>query len=374
MDLKDLSRDHVYMILNAIPQIGPISFSRLMAEFDNDVHRILRAEVRELKKVEGIGDMGALNIKEWRKFFDLGKELEKLKVYDGAFISRESDDYPALLKEIYDPPTGLYALGPCRAQLKTIGIVGSRRCTLYGMSVAKKLASELAQMGFCIVSGLARGIDAAAHEGALEVGGQTVAVLGCGADIIYPPENKDLYDEIKKKGAIVSELRFGRQADKMTFPRRNRIVSGMSQAVIVVETNSNGGSMITARLANEQGKHVFAVPGRIDQASSKGCNELIRDGATLVTCAEDILSELNYLRQGELDFGGTVKFKQPLNTPAIDGIEKELYQTLKEYGPLGVDGLLAITGKSIPEISSSLLMLELKKLVIKKADGNFEAN
>ena len=176
-----------------------------------------------------------------------------------------------------------------------IAVVGSRRTTLYGQSVAKKLGSDLARLGFCVVSGLARGIDTAAHEGALSVGGKTAAVLGCGIDIVYPPENLDLYRRIVETGAVLSEFPFGRKADKQTFPMRNRVVAGISEAVVVVESDVQGGAMITARFAGEQGRLIYAVPGRIDQPTSHGCHQLIRDGATLFTGIDDILNELNYL-------------------------------------------------------------------------------
>ena len=261
--------DPSWMILNALPNIGPIALKRLIAHFGPDPARIFEASRMELMKVEGIGDNLSEVITNWRSYFDLDNELRNLSRYRGRFVPCKAEEYPPLLKEIYDPPIGLYFLGDYNPGLKTIAIVGSRRSTLYGLKVAKQLAIELARLGFCVVSGMARGADSAAHEGALSVGGKTVAVLGCGPDIVYPPENKDLYNRIRESGAVVSEFSFGKQADKTTFPRRNRIVSGMAQAIIVVETSSNGGSMITARMAGEQGRHIFAVPGRIDQASSR---------------------------------------------------------------------------------------------------------
>ena len=201
-----------------------------------------------------------------------------------TFITPRDVGYPRLLKEIHDPPIGLYRKGVYDFAQPCVAIVGSRRTTLYGQSVAKKLAADLARLGFCIVSGLARGIDTAAHEGALSVGGKTAAVLGCGIDIVYPPENLALYRRIEAEGAILSEFPFGRRADRQSFPMRNRVVAGIAEAVVVVETDVSGGSMITARFAGEQGRLIFAVPGRIDQNTSAGCHQLIRDGATLLTC------------------------------------------------------------------------------------------
>lgn len=368
-----ISPEHAWIILNGLPNIGPIALRRLLPCFNDDPSKILEANRSQLKKVEGIGDTLASIIVNWQGHFDLDKELDRLAQYKARFIHCLSDDYPPLLKEIYDPPTGLYFLGDYVPRLKTIAIVGSRRCTLYGQKVAKQLASELARMGFCVVSGMARGIDSAAHEGALEAGGKTIAVLGCGPDIVYPPENRDLYLRIRETGAVVSEFNFGKQADKTTFPRRNRIVSGMSQAIIVVETNSNGGSMITARLAGEQGRHVFAVPGRIDQVSSKGCHELIRDGASLCMSVDNILEELNYLTQLDLPFGEGSN-KANVVPPELEGLEKEVFVELQGRVTATSDTLATHLKRPVQEITSTLLMLELKKHVAKRVDGTFELN
>lgn len=357
-----------WMILNALPNIGPIALKRLMTQFGSDPSRIFEASRAELMQVEGIGETLSEVIINWQNYFDLDKELQRLSQYNARFIPCHSNDYPPLLKEIYDPPIGLYSLGNFSPKLKTIAIIGSRRSTLYGLKVAKQLAMELAQLGFCIVSGMARGADSAAHEGALSVGGKTVAVLGCGPNIIYPPENKDLYERIQQSGAVVSELTFDKQADKTTFPRRNRIVSGMAQAIIVVETSSNGGSMITARLAGEQGRHVFAVPGRIDQPSSKGCHELIRDGASLCTSIDVILEELNYLTQLELPFPSTPP------TPDLSQIENKIFCALKAQTIATPDLLCTLTQEPIQKVSSTLLLLELKKLATRRADGTYEIN
>src|ERR1044071_56739 len=211
------------------------------------------------------------------------------------FLATRDAGYPKLLKEIHDPPIGLYRKGRYDFRQPCLSIVGSRRTTLYGQSVANRFGAELARLGFCVVSGLARGIDTAAHEGALSVGGKTAAVLGTGIDIIYPPENLALYRKIEADGAILSEFRFGRRADRQSFAMRNRIVAGMCEATIVVESDVDGGAMITARFAGEHGRLIFAVPGRIDQNTSAGCHQLIRDGATLMTSVDDLLNEISYL-------------------------------------------------------------------------------
>jgi DNA processing protein len=307
--------------------------------------------------------------------FDLAREEERLTQAGAVFITTRDEGYPKMLKEIHDPPIGLYRKGGFLFGQPCIAVVGSRRTTLYGQSVAKKLGAELVQMGFCVVSGLARGIDTAAHEGALSVGGKTVAVLGCGLDIVYPPENLGLYRRIAETGAVLSEFPFGRKADKQTFPMRNRVVSGISEGVVVVESDVSGGAMITARFAGEQGRLIFAVPGRIDQATSAGCHQLIRDGATLLTSVDDILNELSYLdglRPRAITTEGQTSVLEQL-LPQLDENERRVYDSFKGGSLLGIDALTTATALAPSEVSAALMMLELKKLVTKRADGTFEA-
>lgn len=363
------------MVLNDLPNIGPITLNRLLAEFDGDPCAILSADRRRLESVRGVGPETSAAVVNWRAHFDLAREEERLAQAGAVFITTRDEDYPNLLKEIHDPPIGLYRKGDYVVAQPCIAIVGSRRTTLYGQAVAKKLGAELARLGFCVVSGLARGIDTAAHEGALSVGGKTVAVLGTGIDIIYPSENLGLYRRIAESGAILTEFPFGRKADKQSFAMRNRIVSGISQAVVVVESDVSGGAMITARFAGEQGRLLFAVPGRIDQPSSAGCHQLIRDGATLLTGVDDILAELNYLdglRPRPIATEDKPSLLEQL-LPQMDANERKVIDCLRGGAQLGIDALAAATGLGTPEISAALLMLELKKLVRKRADGTFEA-
>src|SRR5476651_1670863 len=291
----ELTTAQAYLVLNALPNIGPITLNRLLAELGGDPRNVFTAGARRLESVRGVGPVISGCITGWRELFDLAREEERMAQAKVTFVTTPDAAYPKLLREINDPPIGLYRKGGYDFSQPSIAIVGSRRTTLYGQSVAKKLGAELARLGFCVVSGLARGIDSAAHEGALSVGGKTAAVLGTGIDLIYPAENLSLYRQIEESGAIVSEFPFGRRADKQSFAMRNRIVSGICEAIVVVESDVSGGAMITARFAGEQGRQLFAVPGRIDQSTSAGCHQLIRDGATLLTGVEDILSELNYL-------------------------------------------------------------------------------
>ena len=239
-------------------------------------------------------------------------------------------------------------------------------------TLARTLGAELAERGFCVVSGLARGIDTAAHEGALSVGGRTAAVLGTGLDLIYPPENLDLYRRIAETGAILSEFPFGRRADRQSFAMRNRIVAGICEAVVVAESDVDGGAMITARFAGEQGRLIFAVPGRIDQPSSHGCHQLIRDGATLLTSVDDILAELNYLdglRPAPIPAGAA-------DSAMVGGLsetEQRVFECFRGGSILNIDALVGLTQMPAHELGATLMLLELKRLVVKRVDGAFEA-
>lgn len=370
-----LSERQAFMILNDLPNIGPVTLHRLLEEFGGDPRDILAAPKRRLEAVRGVGPETSDALVNWRTHFDLAREEERLAKAGATFITARDEGYPRLLREIHDPPIGLYRKGDYLFGQPCIAVVGSRRTTLYGQSVAKKLGADLARLGFCVVSGLARGIDTAAHEGALSVGGKTAAVLGCGIDIVYPPENLGLYRQIAETGAVLSEFPFGRKADKQTFPMRNRVVSGMCEAIVVVESDVSGGAMITARFAGEQGRLIYAVPGRIDQPTSAGCHQLIRDGATLFTNIDDILNELNYLdglRPKAITTEGQPGLLEQL-MPQLDAAERRVIAVFSGGSMLGIDAITAATGLGSSEVSVALMGLELKKLVLKRADGTFEA-
>ena len=362
------------MILNALPNIGPISTNRLLQQFDGDALRILRGCPEELMRVDGVGRATANAVKDWKSHFDLGREEALLHKHGVSFVTSCEGEYPGILKEIHDPPIGLYFLGDYRFSDSSVAIVGTRRPTLYGRSVARRFASELARLGFSVVSGMARGIDTEAHRGCMSAGGQTAAVMGCGLDIVYPAENLDLYREIARKGVILSEFPFGRRADRRTFPMRNRIVSGLCLATVVIESDVNGGSMITARFAGEQGRQVFAVPGRIDQRSSRGCNRLIQDGAVLLTSVDDILNELDYLG---LRLKGESSGKTATKSPdGEDGdfteIQRELLKCFEGGGEMTLDMLSEVTSLSASEVAAELMTLELKRVVARRLDGYYE--
>ncbi|KRP36006.1 MAG: DNA processing protein DprA, partial [Opitutaceae bacterium BACL24 MAG-120322-bin51] len=261
---SSLNQRQALLVLNGLPHVGPIMLRHLMDAFGGDAVAVLAGKHAKLLGVKGVGPKAADTLVHWADRFDLAKEVAQMRQTGTRFFIQEDEKFPELLREMYDPPIGLYWQGEYIVDRPCVAIVGTRRSTLYGRSVTKRFASELARLGFCIVSGMASGTDTAAHEGALEAGGKTVAVFGCGLDTIYPPENKDLYKKIVAHGAVASEFPFGRGADRQTFPMRNRVVAGMCQGVIVIESAVSGGSMITARFAGEQGRTLMAVPGRID--------------------------------------------------------------------------------------------------------------
>jgi DNA processing protein len=385
--MSELTVQQAFLILNALPDIGPITTNRLLAAFGDDPRKLFEVGARELEAVKGVGPKISGNLRGWRALVDLAKEEERLAEAGATFVSCRDPAYPPLLRELADAPLGLYRRGDYTFDAPCVAIVGSRRTTLYGQATAKKLGHDLARLGFCVVSGLARGIDTFAHEGALEAGGRTAAVLGNGIDIIYPPENLKLYQRIEENGgAILTEFPFGRRADKQSFAMRNRIVAGMCRAVIVVESDVSGGSMITAKFAGEQGRLVFAVPGRIDQPSSAGCHQLIRDGATLLTSVDDVLSELDYLegfgpagvaaiaetgeRAEKLAEGGGAR-PEPAGTLSAD--EAAVLACFAGGAILSSDALVALTGRASHVVAATLMMLELKRRVAKRADGSFEA-
>lgn len=368
----ELSQRDALLVLNGLRRIGPIILRRLMAAFDHDARAILTADRSALTAVDGVGGKVADAIRGWREAFDPEREKTAMEKSGTRFLVESDDGYPPMLREIHDPPIGLYWKGGYEVDRPCIALVGTRRTTLYGRSMAKRFAAELSRLGFCVVSGMARGTDSAAHEGALEAGGKTVAVFGCGMDIIYPPENLELYKALVADGAVASEFPYGRRTDRQTFPMRNRVVSGMCEAVLVVESDVNGGSMITARFAGEQGRTVMAMPGRIDQASSRGCHRLIRDGAVLVTSVDDIFEELRYARPDAPEL--PLRDGSPESARAdLTEVEGKVMAQLDGGAVCSPDSVASAAGVSISEVNGVLMGLELKRLVVKRADGCFEA-
>src|SRR6201996_1760683 len=284
-----------FVALNMIEGVGPIRARSLLEHF-KDAPRILTASKSELLRIHNIGDETAERIASWEKSIDVAGELKRIADYGCHVLIQSDENYPAVLREIYDPPLVLYVKGTLTAKDKNaVAMVGSRMTTNYGVESARKLAYQLAYVGVTVVSGGARGIDTAAHQGALSGKGRTLCVLGTGINIVFPPENVELFERIAASGAVVSQYPFNRKADKSSFAIRNRIVAGMTLGTVVGEANMTSGALITANFATEYGRQIFAVPGRIDSPRSKGCHELIKKGAKLCEGVEDILSEFEYL-------------------------------------------------------------------------------
>ena len=293
--------------LNSLPKIGPVRVRRLLEFFGNPA-AILGAPKDRLMRVDGIGEETAAILHAWQDHADPAAEILEAGQRGIAIVTQDDDGYPAPLRDAYDPPLLLYVWGKIEARDRhAIGVVGSRRTTTYGTQAAKKLSYQIAQSGFTIISGLARGIDTSAHEAAIAANGRTIAVIGSGLGKLYPPENLGLAEKIAGGfGAVVSEFPLGTAPDKQTFPMRNRIVAAWCRALLVVECPAWSGSLITANLASEYGKPIFAVPGPIDKPTSAGCNQLIRDGATLVADASHLLDDL-----GELPFARKASADEP---------------------------------------------------------------
>lgn len=279
------------ILLNMVQDIGYIRLKGLLDEFKSP-ENILRAPVEGLRSVKGIGPSIAKAVKNAGSDYDVEKEIALAEKSGVVILTVFDEDYPERLKNIYDPPVILYVKGSIKKEDSlAVSIVGSRKCTYYGMNMADNIAEKLAFSGVTVVSGLARGIDTAAHKGALK-SGRTIAVLGSGLGNIYPAENKPLSEKIAQNGAVVSEFPMHMPPNKNNFPQRNRIISGLSAAVLVVEAANKSGALITADFALEQGRDVFAVPGAAGRLSSAGTNSLIKQGAKLIDSAEDILEEL----------------------------------------------------------------------------------
>jgi len=347
--------------LNLIDHVGPVRARQLLEHFGDPV-AILGASRAELLQVSGIGQETAEAIAAWEKNIDLGAELKRITDFGCRIVIQSDDEYPHLLRQIYDPPIVLYVRGQLLAKDKnSVAMVGSRMSTHYGIEVARKLAYQLAYLGVTVVSGGARGIDSAAHQGALSAKGRTVAVLGTGINLVWPPENKEMYDRICENGALVTQFPFNRPGDKQSFPIRNRIVAGMTLGTVVVEANLTSGALITANFANEYGRQVFAVPGRIDSPRSKGCHDLIKKGAKLCEGAEDILSEFEYLFPPSNKPASVAETGQ---LPALELSENEqrVYDTLSEE-PLSIDEVIRKSGLPASAASVALLSLEMKRII-----------
>jgi DNA processing protein len=356
-----MEQRNAYIILNLIEGLGPVSVRRLIDALGSP-KAILEADREALMKVHRVGEKLALKILTQRDNLAAETEIDRAAKIGARIITPVDEEYPEVLKTIHNPPLALYILGRILPQdAKAIAIVGSRATSHYGLTAADRFAYQLGQTGFTVVSGLARGTDTAAHRGALKSGGRTIAVLGSALDCLYPPENADLAEKISKKGAVLSEYPMGRKADRMTFPYRNRIISGLSMGLLITESAVKGGSMHSAEAAMEQGRTVFALPGRIDMPGSRGPHLLIKNGAKLVERLDDLLEEYEFLiPPAELETPEDATAARP-DVPLTEEESKVVEALWQE--PLDVDSLARKIGMPSHELSGLLLGLEMKRVI-----------
>jgi DNA processing protein len=358
-----MNKDIIYWIwLSSLPRVSPAKCRQLL-DFFGEPYEIWNASEDALRKVPAINVAVYEDIinKEYRK--KLQAYIDSIHKNSISVICLNDDEYPADLKKIYDPPIVLFTKGKVRKNDNFIAVVGSRRATQYGLSIAERLSYELSIMGFTVVSGMARGIDKYAHLGALRARGSTIAVLGCGCDIVYPPENKKLMEDISVSGAVISEYSPGTPPMKHNFPARNRIISGLSKGVIIVEAGEKSGSLITANFALEQGREVFAVPGNINNTNSRGTNQLIKEGAKMVTGLDDILEEIRIFSSENANNLHKINNNiNSLDSCRLDKEEKCVVKCLLEE-PMDIDMIARKSGLPINAVNSVLVVLELKGLV-----------
>jgi DNA processing protein len=371
MDRHDLK---YWVALKSVEGVGNLGFKNLVDAFGSPAH-VFDASIQSLKVIPGIGEKTASNIKDFNDWENAEESLVRAGKHQAVVVTYQDSSYPKYLLNIYDFPVLLYVKGTLSNDDIHVAVVGSRMASTYGKFTTEKICRELAIKGVTVVSGLARGIDSAAHRGALAGKGRTIAVLGCGLDIIYPPENEKLFMEIAARGAVITEFPFGTQPNAPNFPSRNRIISGMSLGVVVMEAGEKSGSLITARIALDQGREVFAVPGSIDSAGSRGTHQLIRQGAKLIENVHDILEEILPQLGGDRE-----RHKQETNVPLPGEIANNhkitcssSKKTLSDNeifvlnvispGKTDVDTIIVKTGFSAGNVLKILLNLELQGFI-----------
>ena len=356
-----------WLTLSMVSGVGPRTLKLLLDQFGTPA-AVLDAPASALRDVQGVGPKLSREIASARSKIDAAAELALCRANGLSVLIPTDPAYPRMLTEIHDPPSVLFLRGQVKpADMLSVAIVGSRHATHYGVTQAERLAGSLARAGLTIVSGLARGIDGAAHRGALEAGGRTLAVLGGGVLEIYPPEHKELADQVAAQGAIMSEAPPRAIPMAGSFPQRNRIISGLSLGVIVVEATERSGALISARHAMEQGREVFAVPGRVDSRASRGCHALIRDGARLIESADDVLEELGPLvADAQRDDGSVVRHPAELQ---LNETETQVLQAVMAE-PTSIDQVVQTSRLPVANVLSTLSVLEMRHLV-KRLSGQY---
>ncbi len=343
-----------WIALKSVPLVGNVVFRRLLEHFDSPA-AVLRASAAELSRLPGIGPAVADSIAKHDFRHEAELECRKVTQAGVRIVTCLDENYPQSLREIHDYPPYLYLQGDITTLEPALAVVGSRRASSYGLVTTERLAGELAAAGITIVSGMARGIDTAAHRAALKAGGKSVGVLGSGIDVVYPPENRRLFAEMAAQGGLISEFPLGTLPLPENFPRRNRLISGLCRGVLVVEAAEQSGSLITAQCALEQGREVFAVPGNISFSSSRGTNRLIKQGAKLVEEVADILEELPSFARPAM------KRRSPPQLFLDE--QEEMLCSLLATGALQIDEIITKSALTVGDVSAILLRLELKGIV-----------
>ncbi|MBR6471730.1 MAG: DNA-processing protein DprA [Victivallales bacterium] len=364
-----MERREAYIAMNLLPEIGPARMRAILEVFP-DPRDALGAPLERLQAVPRLGVRGAQILHDWQRHCQLEQEMRRAEQSSVFLVTWEDPTYPAILKEIHDPPICLYVRGNLSVMQnssQTLAMVGSRFTTAYGEGVAQQLATSAARQGWIVVSGLARGIDTVCHRSVVASGGRTIAVLGSGLDRVYPPENLELCRSIvQKDGAVISEFPLGTSPDRQNFPQRNRIIAGLARGTLVIQASLKSGSLITAAFANEQGRSVFAVPGRVDAPHMQGCHALLKDGARLVETFQDVLDEFSMLptlqdtrlcrEEAERE---TMRRNAPVPLPPL---EFRLWEAMGA-SEVGIDDLIAELHAPVSAVLSALLALEIKQLI-----------
>jgi len=354
-----------WLLLNA-SGLSPLRQLALLEAF-GDADGIFGADEEVLKAVDGITAKHVERLREAEATVNPSELGAKLSEIGADVVTIADESYPPLLREIPDPPPVLFISGTLdRRDRLAVGLVGTRKRTAYGEMVAERLAGELVKRGFTVVSGLAMGIDSDAHSAALDSGGRTIAVTACGIDINYPSSNRELRKRAAASGSVISEMSPGSTPRRETFPARNRIIAGLSLGTVVIEAPVKSGALITARLAAEYGRGVFAVPGNIDSPGSRGCHALIRDGATLVETAEDIVEGLGIMLQAVPEREPAEERDRKLDELPAD--QRAVLATLS-HDPRNVDDVIAASGQPAAQVTGALMLLEVKGLV-RRFPGN----
>ncbi|HEY5975312.1 MAG TPA: DNA-processing protein DprA [Geobacteraceae bacterium] len=348
-----MSESYYWFALKSVPLVGTITCRRLVEQFGSP-ERVLRASAAELARVPGVGPALIASLAGHPYQEQAERECAAVERHGVRIVTMLDPDYPPLLREIADAPPFLYVVGDLPSTERSLAVVGSRHASSYGLATTARLTRELAEAGVAIISGMARGVDAAAHRAALAAGGSTIGVLGCGVDLTYPQENRALFQEMRSKGALISEFPMATPPAAENFPRRNRLISGLSRGVLVVEAAEQSGSLITAGCALEQNREVFAVPGNITNRASRGSNSLIKQGAKLVAECSDIFEELPQL--GRRRVAAVPGSSLPPDEARICG--------LMDDGPCHIDELVVRSGLTVGELSAMLLRLELQGVIL----------